>query len=82
MAITNKYNFLIGFLSATILLTGIYFLIKPKKNNNNSYVILKSDYKIEGAGFIEKGTILKIDEGMSEGFTKENTIIPYWLNNP
>jgi hypothetical protein len=70
MEIRKRYNFLLGFLSASLLLCGVYFLIKPQKNHNNPYVILKSDYKIEGAGYIKKGTILRVDEGMSEGFTR------------
>jgi hypothetical protein len=67
----SKYIFLKGFLSATILLVSAYLIINPKVIcSTKPYIILKSNYKIEGAGFLQKGTVLQVDEGMSEGFTR------------
>lgn len=79
-----------------ILLGGAvtYFLINSTLETR--YVTLMQDYKIEGVGVLHKGAKLKIDEGMSEGFTRyilflnlkggntklsiEKGIVPYWLS--
>ena len=71
MIFNSRYLFLKGFLSATLLLFALFFVLKPKSRySDNPYVVLKTDYKIGGAGLINKGTILRVDEGMSEGFTR------------
>jgi len=71
MILNSKYGFLKGFGSAIALCAIVYLITKNKNDRNeNQYVVLKSDYKIEGAGFLQKGTILRTDEGMSEGFTR------------
>lgn len=83
-------SFLMGGLLGAVLLQFYFYF--PKKNN---YVILQQDYNIEDVGVLKKGTKLKIDKGMSEGFTRyvlylnfkggntqpsiEKGIVPYWL---
>ncbi len=39
-------------------------------NRNVKYLILKNDSEIRGFGILKKGTKLKIDKGMPEGFTR------------
>lgn len=64
---------------ATIFLLGTVFgvailLIKDHisfyKSNKERYFVLQRDYRIENGGLLKKGTSLKFDEGMSEGFDR------------
>ena len=65
-------RFISGFITALVLAIAVYFLVgREKSMRDNPYIILNEDYKIEGVGgVIKKGTILKTDEAMSEGFTR------------
>lgn len=56
------FGFLLGIFAMTIL----------SKNNSPPirYVKITQDYFIENVGVIRKGTILKVDKGFSEGFTR------------
>jgi len=40
------------------------------KGGNYSYIILQSDYTIENNGTLKKGTKLRLDREMEEGFTR------------
>jgi hypothetical protein len=40
------------------------------RQKDYTYVQLKHDYHIVGIGEVKKGTILRFDEAMSEGFTR------------
>lgn len=52
-----------------LLILGVY---RYKTDNNSEYVYfkLKNDYCIGNIGYLKSGTLLKVDEGMSEGFTR------------
>ena len=65
----TKTNFIAGFVLGVIITLAFCFFI-VLKNMQFKYVQLKEDYKIEDVGTLKKGTILRIDEGMSEGFTR------------
>ena len=67
----SHFMFLKGFMTAAIIFVGTYFLFNSGIfSNPKAYVILKSDYKIADVGNLKKGTVLRIDEGMAEGFTR------------
>lgn len=88
--------FLLGFLSALILIITIYYYFD--RSNNETYFILDKDYEISNIGVLRKGAKIKFDKGMDEGFSryilylnikgenfeKDKTetydIVPYWLN--
>lgn len=56
-----------------VLFIGIVlgFLISKKVSfEKPSYVILQSDYFHQELGLLKKGTKLKFDKGMSEGFSR------------
>ncbi len=58
--------FIIGILIGAITM---YFM-KRSSFKNHKYIKLTKDYKIEELGVIKKGTILRIDQPMPEGFTR------------
>ena len=62
------YNILIGF----VIGIGTMFFILKMNNRNSSfkYIKLEEDYNIENVGKLKKGTVLRIDQPMSEGFTR------------
>jgi len=62
-------NFITGFILGIIIVLSFFFFLKNKEKSFK-YVQLKEDYSIENIGTLKKGTILRIDEGMSEGFTR------------
>jgi hypothetical protein len=33
------------------------------------YIQLKNDYRIDNSGYLKKGTVIRVDHGMDEGFT-------------
>lgn len=64
-------GFLAGLTSGLILMFAFYFFVFAKRENKTyEYVKLKEDYDIDNVGTLKKGTILRIDEPMSEGFTR------------
>jgi len=60
--------FILGFVLG--LLVFIVYTNKIGTNTGGSYYKLKKDYCIDNVGILKSGTILKVDEGMSEGFTR------------
>ena len=50
--------------------TVIYFAQNSSKKSNAKYIQLEADYQIENVGELRKGTIIKIDRSMPEGFTR------------
>ena len=60
-------NFFLGVILG-LLVFG--FAFKAEKSKENIYFRLKKDYCIDNYGYLKSGTILKVDEGMSEGFTR------------
>ena len=63
--------FLVGLFSGVILiLTIFYFLLPENCLKTFKYVKLKQDMLIENEGFLKKGTIIRIDKPMDEGFTR------------
>lgn len=70
----NKYCSVIGFFAGIFFSALCFYLFNDKiggeSKKDNPYFILQSDYKIEGAGLLQKGTILKFDKGMDEGFNR------------
>ena len=64
-------SFISGFATGVGVLLAFYFLDFAKGESKSfKYVQLKDDYKIEDVGTLKEGAILRIDEGMSEGFTR------------
>jgi hypothetical protein len=61
-------SLLLGFLTGAIVVSAVIYFIFLK--STNKYVEIKSDYFIENGGIIKKGTVLKIDQPFSEGFTR------------
>lgn len=57
--------FLLGV--ATSVLT--FFMIR-KGDNDTLYYVLNQDYQIDNIGFLKKGTIIKFEQGMDEGFDR------------
>lgn len=53
-----------------ILGAGIFLLLGNSTKTTTKYIKLKNDYRVGDAGYLKKGTILKIDEAMPEGFTR------------
>jgi hypothetical protein len=47
-----------------------FFISKKVSFEKPKYVILKSDYFHQELGLLKKGTKLRFDEGMSEGFSR------------
>jgi len=61
------------FKTLIVLIVGIIlgFLISKKVSfERPSYVVLQSDYFHQELGLLKKGTKLRYDEGMSEGFSR------------
>jgi hypothetical protein len=63
---------IVTFVLGLVIGSGILFLLdsKSKKSVNSKYIQLNTDYHIETIGYLKKGTILRIDEPMDEGFTR------------
>jgi len=60
--------FILGFISS-IIIYSIFINYKSSKNKA-MYFILDKDYELEQNGMLKKGTIIKYDAGMSEGFDR------------
>jgi hypothetical protein len=64
----------IVFFSGFVL--GLFVVILYMYGNNinnsfeNEYYKLKDDYCVDDIGFLKSGTLLRVDKGMSEGFTR------------
>lgn len=65
---SKLFVFFIGFLLG-MSLWGLYSFIIVK-NADNVYFKLKNDYCIENIGYLKAGTLIQVDKGMSEGFTR------------
>lgn len=61
---------MIKFISGLIFGIAVMFFINHFKQKDYTYVQLKHDYHIQGIGEVKKGTNLRFDESMSEGFTR------------
>jgi len=61
---------IIIFIIGAIFGAGIIYLINSANVNSPKYFQLKNDYRIGIVGNLKKGTILRLDKGMSEGFTR------------
>lgn len=67
----KKEGFVHGLVTGVILMLCLYFFSFGKKESKQfKYVQLKEDYKIEDIGNLKRGTILRIDQAMPEGFTR------------
>lgn len=66
------WNKVLIFILGLAIGAGVFILLGSSKQQNAKakYIQLKNNYKIEGAGYLTKGTILRIDEPMDEGFTR------------
>jgi hypothetical protein len=62
----NFLYFLLGVVTSAL----VFFLLKRDNNNDTLYYTLSQDYEIDNVGFLKKGTIIKFDEGMNEGFDR------------
>lgn len=47
-----------------------FYTFRTEKNIDNVYFKLKGDYCIENMGRLKSGTLLQVNKGMSEGFTR------------
>ena len=65
-----KKGILIGFIFSVLIGLIVSRVLYFKISRDVKYVELLQNYWIEDIGYLKKGTILKIDEGMSEGFTR------------
>ncbi len=63
----KKYVFILGTLLGVLACFG--FLNKNNTKTDKHFVLME-DYCIEGVGYLKKGTIVKYDQGFSEGFTR------------
>ncbi len=64
----NLLIFLLGLLTGLVVsFFAIYFFFFREVNQ---YVETKSDYNLENGSVIRRGTVLKIDQTFSEGFTR------------
>ena len=64
-------GFILGLIIGAILMFVFSFYVYSKKElKTYEYVKLKEDFKIDNEGILKKGTILRIDEPMPEGFTR------------
>ncbi|HYF02438.1 MAG TPA: hypothetical protein VEC36_03620 [Patescibacteria group bacterium] len=64
-------DFFIGMGFGMLLTSFVYYYITSKNGiQPNKYVKLTKEVDIENKGFLRKGTILKIDKVMPEGFTR------------
>ncbi|MEQ1799408.1 MAG: hypothetical protein ABL872_15750 [Lacibacter sp.] len=66
----NILFFIFGFICSTLIMGSIFIYQYERKGPSNSYFRLNRDYKIEDIGILRKGTVLKFDEGMDEGFDR------------
>ncbi|UPT68593.1 MAG: hypothetical protein M0D57_08220 [Sphingobacteriales bacterium JAD_PAG50586_3] len=65
----NK-GFVWGIVVGVMVTLAIVYFLSDKNGQSNKYVQLNGDYTIADVGTLKKGTILKIDKAMSEGFTR------------
>jgi hypothetical protein len=65
---TKLLYFLIGFTCSSAIFT--FYLKKEHNNHNKQYFILDQDYKIAESGYLKKGTKVKFEKGMDEGFNR------------
>ncbi len=63
------FFFIIGVIVGAIGMTIIRYDTNASLKEH-PYFVLNTDCKIEGAGTLKKGTLLKIDNGMDEGYTR------------
>ena len=64
-------GFLFGLILGVVISTCISAAINSTDGNVKfKYVQLKEDYQIEDVGQLKSGTILRIDQSMSENFTR------------
>lgn len=69
MIIKSKWTiFFIGFIVG--ISTCMLMAFKYTNRKEKVYFKLKKDYCIQNAGYLKAGTIIQIDEGMSEGFDR------------
>lgn len=52
------------------LLSFALYTYKTGSHSNNEYYKLNRDYCIDNVGYLKSGTLLQVDKGMSEGFTR------------
>lgn len=62
------FIFFLGLVSGIALLG--FYSFRIGKSSDNVYFKLKNDYCIENIGYLKSGTLLQVDKGMSEGFTR------------
>ncbi len=63
-------HFILGFMSACLILGICYLMLNSSTRKKNPYFILNKDYRIGENGLLKKGTRIQIDQGMDEGFTR------------
>ena len=66
----NFLYFIGGFILASLLLVAYYKYNSNKFLEDTPYFILNKDYEIEKNGVLKKGTKVKFDKGMDEGFSR------------
>jgi hypothetical protein len=66
----NIAYFLLGFFVASILATIYSFFLLNDNRNGSTYFILNKDYQLGENGMLKKGTKIKFDKGMDEGFDR------------
>ncbi len=66
----NILFFFFGFICSTLILGSIFIFQYQRKGASNPYFRLNRDYQIDETGMLRKGTVLKFDKGMDEGFDR------------
>lgn len=61
----NVILLIVGFVLGALLVPFI-----GTKDNTTLYWTLQENCEVENVGFLKKGTLLRVDEAMSEGFTR------------
>lgn len=62
--------FALGILSSVVIVSIYNYFQEDESIKNNPYFILNKDYKVGELGLLKKGTKIKFDKGMSEGFSR------------
>ncbi len=65
----NSLFFIFGFICLTLIL-GSIFIYQYERKGGNPYFRLNKDYQIGEVGILRKGTVLKFDKSMDEGFDR------------
>lgn len=65
-----KNKILFFFLGILIGISVFYIYEHFLHTNTYKYVELQEDYQVENLGTVKKGLMLRVDEAMSEGFTR------------